>query len=171
MNWEAIGAVGETASAVGVIITLIYLATQIRIQNTESKSRNISEISTQWNNILGDLSSNVDLARAWKIGIDDFGALDEIQMVQFSAHLARLFKTFEGFHQQWLTGNMSEEAWTALGNTTTDIYQYPGVQTWWGLRRRWYAKEFQDYIDTSVNAHAKPNIYGELDAQIVQDDT
>jgi hypothetical protein len=47
MNWEAIGAVGEIASAAGVIITLIYLATQIRIQNTESKSRNISEISTR----------------------------------------------------------------------------------------------------------------------------
>ena len=171
MNWEAIGAVGETASAVGVIITLIYLATQIRIQNSESIFSNISEISTQWNNILGDLASNVDLARAWKIGIDDFGALDEIQLVQLSAHLGRLFKTFEGFHQQWLAGNISEETWTALGNTTTDICDYPGIQTWWGLRRRWYAKEFQDFIDTSMSTHRKPNIYGEQNAQNARYDT
>ena len=33
VNWEAIGAVGEMLGALGVIVTLIYLATQIR-QNT-----------------------------------------------------------------------------------------------------------------------------------------
>ena len=31
MNWEAIGAVGEVAGAVGVILTLAYLARQMRV--------------------------------------------------------------------------------------------------------------------------------------------
>ena len=35
MNWEAIGAVGEVAGAIGVIATLLYLAAQIR-QNTRA---------------------------------------------------------------------------------------------------------------------------------------
>ena len=35
MNWEAIGAVGESLSAVAVLITLVYLAVQIR-QNTHA---------------------------------------------------------------------------------------------------------------------------------------
>jgi hypothetical protein len=30
MNWDAIGALAELAAAVGVIITLVYLAVQIR---------------------------------------------------------------------------------------------------------------------------------------------
>ena len=30
MNWEAIGAVGEIVGALGVLATLVYLATQIR---------------------------------------------------------------------------------------------------------------------------------------------
>ena len=33
MNWEAIGAIGEILGALGVVITLAYLATQIQ-QNT-----------------------------------------------------------------------------------------------------------------------------------------
>jgi hypothetical protein len=171
MNWEAIGAIGEIASAAGVIITLIYLATQIRIQNTESKSRNISEISTQWNNFLGDLATNFELANAWKIGLGDFSALDDVQKVQLSAHLSRVFKTIEGFHQQWLSGNLSDDTWAALGNATTDICQYPGVQAWWDLRRRWYAEEFQDYVGTCISTDLKPNIYGELNAHNVQNDT
>ena len=30
MNWEAIGAVGEILGAIAVLVTLIYLATQIK---------------------------------------------------------------------------------------------------------------------------------------------
>ena len=42
MNWEALGAIGETVGAIGVILTLGYLALQIRqnsrqiVQNTQS---------------------------------------------------------------------------------------------------------------------------------------
>ena len=35
MNWEAIGAVGETVGALAVLVTLVYLAMQIR-QNTKA---------------------------------------------------------------------------------------------------------------------------------------
>ena len=35
MNWEAIGAIGEMVSAIGVIATLGYLAVQIK-QNTRA---------------------------------------------------------------------------------------------------------------------------------------
>ncbi len=35
MNWDAIGAIGEILGALGVLVTLVYLATQIR-ENTRS---------------------------------------------------------------------------------------------------------------------------------------
>ena len=37
MNWEAIGAIGEVAAAAGVIITLGYLALQIRQSNKQAE--------------------------------------------------------------------------------------------------------------------------------------
>jgi hypothetical protein len=39
MDWNAIGAVGELLGSVGVLITLVYLAVQIR-QNTDSLAEN-----------------------------------------------------------------------------------------------------------------------------------
>ena len=35
MNWDAIGAIAERLGAIGVVVSLLYLATQIR-QNTKS---------------------------------------------------------------------------------------------------------------------------------------
>src|SRR5439155_21986454 len=37
MNWEMISAVGQMLGAVGVIISIVYLAAQIRNQNKESR--------------------------------------------------------------------------------------------------------------------------------------
>ena len=39
MNWEMINAVGQMLGAVGVIISIVYLAAQIRNQNKEKPAR------------------------------------------------------------------------------------------------------------------------------------
>ena len=44
MNWEAIGAIGEIIGAAAVVVSLIYLATQIRTQNNEARLAATHEI-------------------------------------------------------------------------------------------------------------------------------
>ena len=45
MNWNTIGAVGEIVGALVVVVSLVYLALQIRTQNTQSKLAPDHEIS------------------------------------------------------------------------------------------------------------------------------
>ncbi len=49
MIWDAIGAVGEIVGAAGVIISLIYLAVQIKNQNIQSQLTAENEMTSQWN--------------------------------------------------------------------------------------------------------------------------
>ena len=46
MNWEAIGAVAELAGALGVIVSLIYLAKQISMTN-ENVAQNTTALFNQ----------------------------------------------------------------------------------------------------------------------------
>jgi len=87
MNWDAIGAIGEIAGAIGVIVSLIYLASQIRNQNTESRLTAINNMTSQWNAFMGDLATNTELARIWDKGLQNFNALDSTERVQFSTLL------------------------------------------------------------------------------------
>ena len=41
MNWEALSAIGEIIGAVGILITLIYLAFQVNQQVKATKVQNI----------------------------------------------------------------------------------------------------------------------------------
>ncbi len=51
MNWEAIGAVGEIFGALAVVVSLVYLATQIRSQNRESRIAASHEITTAFQGV------------------------------------------------------------------------------------------------------------------------
>ena len=55
MNWEAFGAIGEVVGAIGVILTLGFLALQIR-QNTKGL---VAETEMQMNFKLADWFSRI----------------------------------------------------------------------------------------------------------------
>lgn len=63
MNWDAIGAVGEIFGAAAVLITLIYLATQVRRSNELSRFNATKEIANQYNDLNRLLTTESELRR------------------------------------------------------------------------------------------------------------
>jgi len=47
MNWDAVGAVAELLGAIGVIVSLVYLAIQIRRNTRIQKRTNLGDIATE----------------------------------------------------------------------------------------------------------------------------
>ena len=65
MNWEMISAVGQMLGAIGVIISIIYLAAQIRNQNKESRRGAMNVLATHWSDLNRSLVENPELATLW----------------------------------------------------------------------------------------------------------
>jgi hypothetical protein len=75
MNWEAIGAMGETIGALAVLITLVYLALQIR-QNTHQIRVSATQDSIHlWNSLGQTILSNPDTAELIEKGNNDLSEL------------------------------------------------------------------------------------------------
>lgn len=64
MNWEAVGAIGEVIGAIGVIVTLAYLAIQIRQNSAVVRSATRQAISTTQAEIGYRLAENPELRSA-----------------------------------------------------------------------------------------------------------
>ena len=62
MNWDAIGAVGEIVGASGVIISVIYLALQIKKQTKESQMASMRDLSQQMQQNLDPVVSDPQFA-------------------------------------------------------------------------------------------------------------
>ena len=111
MNWDAIGAIAELLGAIGVIASLIYLATQIR-QSREQMSQNGDLIRSQLSMAVREsrqsgthvLATDREANRVFWAGLESRSALSEDDRHQFDALIA-LF-TFAWEHEFELRGEV-----------------------------------------------------------------
>jgi hypothetical protein len=147
MNWTAIGALGEILGAVGVIITLIYLARQIR-QNTLatrlSASRSVATAAREWN---APLLQDADLAWTFQVGTEDPTQLDEKERARFTELCFSLLRMFEDIHYQYHNGALDPETWHGYEELYGAYAKAPGFKQYWEERRDTFRPEFQRFID------------------------
>jgi hypothetical protein len=82
MNWEAIGAIAELLGAIGVIASLVYLATQIRSNTlvTRAESRRQENEEPYMFSII----ENADVARVWLAGLTSESPLSPEDATRFA---------------------------------------------------------------------------------------
>ena len=97
MNWDAISAVSETMAAVGVIITLIYLAAQIRESNKTNTAVALQHTAAKSQDRLIAVASNP--SRAAIFG-KSFNELDETQQSQAKFFMRALFQDLHDQYRQ-----------------------------------------------------------------------
>ena len=66
MSWEAAGAIGEILGATGVIVTLLYLARQTRINTRAIEASSAREITIAESELHRDLSRDPSLKKTFQ---------------------------------------------------------------------------------------------------------
>ena len=152
MNWEAIGAVGEMLGAAGVIVTLIYLARQIRLSATATRlsmSHSIASAARDWNR---PLLEDPNLAWTFQVGTEDPMALDPKERARFIELCFSLLRMFEDAYYQFQNGALDEEVWSGYERLYIAYALAPGFQMYWEQRRETFRPDFRAFID----GHAPP---------------
>jgi hypothetical protein len=154
-----ISAVGQMLGAVGVIISIVYLAAQIRSQNKESRRAAMNVLTLHWSDLNRTLVENPDLAPLWIRALHSFDELDGASKLRFGAHLGRFLRMADGLYLGVLNGTLDKRL-LARGyeRTLADTVAYLGFQTWWPMRKHWHTDEFCALIDRHIQT-AKPKIY------------
>src|SRR5437667_12698948 len=137
MNWEMISAVGQMLGAVGVIISIVYLAAQIRNQNKESQRAAMNVLTTHWSDLNRSLVDNPDFAALWLRALHSFNELDGTSKLRFGAHLRRYLRLADRLYLGLLDGTLDTRFWRGYERPLARTVAYPGLRTWWALRKHW----------------------------------
>ena len=121
MNWEMLSAIGQGVAAVGVIISLIYLAVQIREQNKERRRAGINILTVQWSDLVKTGQESREFAALFLRGMRSFQNLDAPDKLSFSAFFTRYTRNCEGCSFTIVTvrskkraGTKSSEPWPII---------------------------------------------------------
>ncbi len=155
MNWDAIGAIGEIAGAAAVVLSLVYLAVQVR-QNTQILRRSsTADAVSAWREWNGRLIDSADVTRIFRKGVEGLQHLDPDDRARFVALIGTFFKTFEDLHYQYLHGFMDPEVWRGWQVFGAIYLTSPGCRQYWDERRSAFSTDFQKWVD---NLAADPSL-------------
>ena len=118
MNWDAIGTIAEVAGAIAVVVTLLYLAIQIRQSTSATRAGTSAYIDSALARTVGPLRDDPGFAAVWLKGCKDLNSLDEIERLRFTSHLLDMLNLAEHVHQvekQGLSGtHIDYISWVSL---------------------------------------------------------
>ena len=150
MNWDAIGAISELIGAVGVIVSLIYLAAQIR-QNTKSLRASAYDSITAHAAELNKLIiSNTDVAAIIDEGDQDRSSLSVDNRRRYDAVQRIRFRHYDNLHYQYRHGLLEESRWQPLQKALAYQLQKPGVVSSWGQYGQTLNTEFAEYVESLI---------------------
>jgi hypothetical protein len=158
---EDLGNLGDFIGGLAVVVTLLYLAVQLR-QNTAQ----LRESSTLAKVQAGDIAfrsfsdwrakivCHADVADIYARGLRDLGALQSAERLRFHLLASELFYIlFTSVRRiEALSGNDME---VAIANLNIEAsLRSPGIVEWWRLNRHDYPEDFASLIDGHVRAAA-----------------
>ena len=145
MNWEAIGAVGEIVGALAVVFSLIYLATQIRVQNTEAKVASVHDIKEAYRQTIAGLLDK-EIAEIHIKALDDTDSLTDVERLRLIALYQSMYRVWEEAFFQWTEGRLDDRHWKGISAVCMDFISTKAGQEFWSLRKHAYSDDFVSYV-------------------------
>ena len=130
MNWEAISAIGQLVGALTVVISLIYLASEVRRNTRASQLAAMRSMSDAFNRWVQQLTQHPHLTELYYRGIHDFESLEGAEIVRFSALMNQGFRNLEDSYYLQAEGQLEARVWHGWEAAVRDLIGYPGVQAW-----------------------------------------
>jgi len=142
MNWETVGAISETIGAIAVVVTLIYLAVQIRQNTLMVRSEITKDLFVTANSKLLDIASNPDLrsAAAGLLNISESELTEGFVLVSI----------LREFELQYILrqSRLLDPAIMASYDSAVPVWLgSEKSQSWWASNKKDYNPEFVAYID------------------------
>src|SRR3954470_21070695 len=165
MNWEMISAVGQIVGAIGVILSVVYLAQQVRSNARQTRLASMRTLSEAFNQWLYGLAGNPQIGELYHRGMRDFASVEGADLPRFSALMDSLFRIYEDMYYQKLEGHLDPRVWRGFEAPMRDIIAYPGAQAGWRSRAHCFSEEFGGCVNELARAAGPPSLYREGDRE------
>lgn len=147
MNWEMIGAVGEVCGAIAVVLSLLYLARQVRDSALQDRRNQYTSINRDFVQFTHATSRDQSLAEVVFRGMLDRSSLSPAEQYRYNAALLGLFRAQEAMFHYHREGGVHDWGFESYRATMIDLMGLPGIQAYWKDRRHWFSTEFQGEVD------------------------
>ncbi len=150
MNWEALGAIGELVGGLVVLISIFYLAVQIRQNTNQTKLNSIQAINSS-NDSAFDPIYIPENSLIFSKGLESYSELLSHEQVVFSMLMARLIASFDATTYQYSHNAYDEEMYWGSAKFYSGFLYSPGGKEWLTSNRDNFSAEALKNLEKAYN--------------------
>ena len=150
MDWSAVSAIAGVFAAIFVALSVVYLGIQIKSSTLATRSQTYQLATSALAEMAAIIGSDKELAKVFRIGMVNPGALTEDEFTQFGYLGISLFRRLENIFFQYQSGMIDEDFWIGHRDNILWFFHRPGTQAWWKDRKFAFSKRFREFLDSSA---------------------
>ena len=142
---------GEFIGGLAVLITLIYLAIQVK-QGTAAlaSSRHHEMLDLILKNNFSPVSESREFAEFIETAQTDPNALDETDWLRFVYYAYGMLAMWEDAYISHMRGLIDDEIWAAWDGASRSLLTNDGYRKFWAQERLAHSPSFRAYIDEHI---------------------
>ena len=145
---QSLANIGEIIGAITVVLSLIYLAVQIRQSTQAQRTENYSRALDRLAAMQSSLSQDDEFSLMFSKGAVDTSKLTPQERIRFTWSLYEAFGAFEFMFHASKTDAIPEEVWRRWSYAVAWWLTFPGVQTWWSSRPLPFTDSFTSFVES-----------------------
>ena len=150
LNWDMISAIAEMLGAIGVIATLVYLATQIRQNNNQLSGSATTAVFEYQRTLTETLNSDPELYKIALRGNENFHDLDPWEQQRFAIWCIHETGMWEMCHRLMKQGALDVELYRGKEAYWLQLHSSPGRREWWNNHSIMMSEDFRDEVSAQL---------------------
>ena len=127
MSLEDLGSIGEVLGGLAVLVSLVYLALQIRQNTTSVRAAASASVAESLSRVTEILSVEPELGRIWTQGLADYDSLDSDARTRFTNIFLTYMRRLENAFYQQSRGFLDPDHWQTTERRIARIMSRPGA--------------------------------------------
>lgn len=157
MNWETIGAISEVVGAIGIIVTLAYLALQVRQNSAHlAESAKLTELNLIETTAAAAIEQrnmlllNPELMDLLTRGSQDYLTLDSIEQQRFDLIMRNGFHLSQTMYLRHVLFEHDPESHRGATKRLEHSLRMPGIRDWLSQNEVDWRPEFLEWVESAV---------------------
>jgi hypothetical protein len=152
MTISELGDLGDFLGGIGVIVTLVYLAIQIRRNTQAVRSASLDSVTSSHMEFHRAVWGDPELNEIWFDGRIGKRELSEAESRRFAFMVTTCARHWESAYQKARGGTLESTAWASIHEELVLVFADPGTQSYWKWIRGMFSPDFVQFAESSIRS-------------------
>jgi hypothetical protein len=142
--------IAEVAGAIAVVVSLVYLAVQVRQNTVTIRNSTLHSNTALWSALLAKVAEP-GMVEAYSVGATAKRDIDPLLYTQFFLLCRSLFVAFENQYFQYRQGALDKDAYQGYERSISQqLLAFPGFRLWWQQSKDVFSPTFVAHVDDMI---------------------